>query len=331
LDGRAELAHWYAMLLANITTTEKGQEAISSEESLLRFLLAAFVAKPRPKPRDGYDDPLLYLGKVINNTCVLEAGRRILAGGESGAGNMALLASELGERGRRPDVLSIFRNICLDKECHSVLISANLMYHIAPFVYPLEKVEADRLADLPEALRQKLEAEGAALTGEASVRRAAILCIIGLCRSAEGRTYLRGSGCYEVMRAWHLEETDDGTKDYIETAVPAVHLSEEELQAEKQKHEKSSQESQATAADKPPTDGPVLPPAAEGPALPPSRDGPAPSPSAEGKAALQAYPAPVVAEGPLPPPIAKSKQSGKEDENLEGLFDEIEEESNKSG
>merc|ERR1719198_508910 len=104
LEGRADHAHWHAMLLANLTTLEAGQKALCAEEGHLRFLFAAFVSKARPPPRDGYDDPMLCLGKVINNVCALREGRAVYAEGEAGASTIGMLAAELSDRQRRKDV-----------------------------------------------------------------------------------------------------------------------------------------------------------------------------------------------------------------------------------
>mmetsp|Transcript_17425 Transcript_17425/g.38132 ORF Transcript_17425/g.38132 Transcript_17425/m.38132 type:complete len:406 (-) Transcript_17425:30-1247(-) len=230
LEGRAGNARWYAMLLANLTTVKTGQEAICAEEQLLRFLVAAYVAKTRPEQRDDCKDPLLYLGKVLVNICALPEGRRILAKGEGAVGTLTALAVEMPDRDRRPDVMAFLRNVCLDRECHAGVISLELVDRIACFLYPLDKVEAALLEKLPETLRQKLEAEGAALTGDVAVRHAAAGCFTGLCLSAEGRSHLRSTGGAEVMRAWLQEESDDATKEAMEAALTVLGLSEEELE-----------------------------------------------------------------------------------------------------
>jgi len=231
LEGRSELAHWHAMLLANLTTAKRGQEALSGDESLLRFLLAAYVANPRPPPRDGYDDPLFCLGKAIGNICALEEGRRLLTGGEGGPATLVTLMGELGDRTRRPDVLNGLRNVCLDKECHGAVVATNFMTCMASFLYPWDKVQAEHREKLPEQLRTAMAEGGAALTGDAPVRHAAAVSLLGLCRTLEGREYLRAQGCPEVARAWHQEETQADTKGVLEAVLPAVSCSEEEFKA----------------------------------------------------------------------------------------------------
>merc|ERR1719188_1853934 len=247
LEGRSGLAHWYAMLLANVTTAKPGQEAICADENMLRFLIAAYVSKPRPPARDGYDDPLIFLGKVIGNVCALEAGRKLLLGGEQGPTTAATLAGELADRGRRPDVVNCFRNLCLDMECHSAVIAANPMASFARFLYPWDKADPQHRAELPEALAAELAAEGAALTGDAAVRHSAAISIVGLCRTKEGREYLRAQGAKEVLRAWQLEEPEEETRNAIEASVPALQ-SEEELEAQQagQGQEQANQAEQDT-------------------------------------------------------------------------------------
>lgn len=231
LEGRSSLAHWYSMLLANVTLTQTGQKALASEESLVRFLFAAFVSKNRPEPRDGYDDPMISLGKVINNVCALREGRKILSEGEAGSSSLNLLAAELGDRQRRPDVIATFRNLCLDESLnsHAAIVSTDFLARVARFIYPWTQAQPENRADLPSALQEMLEQDGAALTGDTSVRLATAHSILGLSRSLIGRDYLREFGMKEVLRAWHTEESDEETKTVVAMAVPFVSQSEEEL------------------------------------------------------------------------------------------------------
>lgn len=250
LEGRADLVHWYAMLLANLTTSTDGQKSLCAEEALLRFLVAAFVGKARPPPRDGYDDPLQCLGKVICNVCALQEGRKVLAG--EGAGpSLKMLAAELGDRGRRADIVSIFRNLCIDQACHPAILETDLLARLARFVYPWEQAEPERRAELPDELREVLQADGAALTTDSMVRHAVSNAVLGLCRSAEGRKYLRDGGCYEVLRSWHLEESNEDTRASIEAAVPLVRHSEEELQAARAKEQSTGEETPVAGVDAP--------------------------------------------------------------------------------
>lgn len=242
LEGRSGLAHWHCMLLANLSTGEAGQKALCAEEGHLKFLHAAYVSKTRPEPRDGYDDPMLCLGKVINNTCAQLEGRKIFSGGENGAAIVQSLAEQLNDRQRRPDMVSTFRNLCLDEECHVAIVATDLLMRLARFLYPWEKVAPAKRANLPEPLQEVLQADGATMTGDVSVRHAAAQSVLGLCLSKAGRTYLREWGAYELVRAWHDEEADDQIKTALETVVPSVQLSEEELAVNKPPEELVSPE-----------------------------------------------------------------------------------------
>jgi len=230
LEGRSELAHWHAMLLANLTTSKAGQEGICKDEPLLRFLLAAYTAKPRPPPRDGYDDPLLFLGKVIGNVCALEAGRKCLAMGDGGPAALASLLGELSDRARRPDVLGCVRNVCIDSDCHPSVVQTDLMERMASFLYPWEKVEDENRKALPEAMQEALASNGAALTGDSVARNASAVSLLALCNTLAGREYLRTHGCPEVGRAWYAEESQEEVKQVLVALMPHVLNSEEEYQ-----------------------------------------------------------------------------------------------------
>eukprot|EP00440_Ansanella_granifera_P065485 gb/GFBE01071020.1/.p1 GENE.gb/GFBE01071020.1/~~gb/GFBE01071020.1/.p1 ORF type:complete len:374 (+),score=96.95 gb/GFBE01071020.1/:1-1122(+) len=232
LEGRSGQAHWYAMLLANMTTSKKGQEAICKDEGVLRFLMAAFVSKPRPPPRDGYDDPLLCLGKVVGNVCVLPEGRKIFASGDQGPQVLSTLFAEMSDRARRPDIINATKNLCLDKDYHKQIVATDVLIIMATFLYPWDKVDAEQKATLPQGVQEVLEKEGATLTADVAVRAAGAVSLMGLCRTEEGREYLRAGCTEELLRAWLQEETDDNIKESLESVVPAVKLTEEELAAE---------------------------------------------------------------------------------------------------
>jgi len=230
LEGRAEMAHWYAMLLANVSTSKKGQEALCGDEGMLKFLVAAYLTKPRLPPRDGYEDPLLWLGAILVNVLVLPEGRKLLAAKSQ---ELEMLFREMSDRARRADMVSAAKNVCLDMECHEVVTETDLMLHMARFLCPWEKMDAESRAALPGALRESLEKEGATLTGDLAVRSAAAACGMGLCRSLKGREYLRSF--VQVFRSWMQEETDASVKDQLDVIMPAVLLSEDELKVEQEK------------------------------------------------------------------------------------------------
>uniref|UniRef100_A0A7S1AX88 Protein HGH1 N-terminal domain-containing protein n=1 Tax=Noctiluca scintillans TaxID=2966 RepID=A0A7S1AX88_NOCSC len=288
LEGRIGGAQWYAMVLANITTTKAGQEAVIKEESLLRFLIGAYTSK-----HVGKEDPLITLGRVLCNISSDPNGRRMLAGGEESS-TLALLTQELSNRGRRVDVLSIIGNFCIDEKYHAVVDQTEFFPLLSLFVYPLEKVSAQEQEALPEALRATLKSEGAAFTSDVAVRTSACTCVVALCRSATGRNYLRRLGGVEVLRAWMLQETTDN-RSGLEAVLRTLRLSEKELQ-------------EALEVEGDPA-GEALParealPAEEGPAV---------------QAAL-----PVVREGPLPEPFHPG-ESGDGDnlDDLAGIFEGI--------
>ena len=198
LEGRATMAHWYAMVLANISTSAKGQQALCGDEGMLKFLVAAYVTKPRPAARDGYEDPLLWLGSLLVNVLVLPEGRKLFAMGENHA--LTTIFNELADRGRRQDMINAVKNTCLDsdswmqwilvvrqtkwaetQECHQTVITTDLIAQMARlgvvspfggflpascrFLCPWESLDADAKSMLPGALKESLEKDGASLTG----------------------------------------------------------------------------------------------------------------------------------------------------------------------
>lgn len=316
LEGRAELAHWHAMLLANLTTTKDGQEAMCADDGLLRFVLAAYIANPRPPPRDGYNDPLLWLGKVIGNVCALSEGRRLLVSGDGGAATLATLMGELRDRDRRPDVIHIVKNVCLDTACHDTVASTVLLVHLAKFLYPWERADPDLRGQLPEQLRSTLADDGAAMTGDAPVRHAAAVSLLGLCLTAAGREYLRALGGCEVARAWQCEETEEETRGVLAKAIASIQCSEEELQTQR------AQPVQDAAVSAPPAPTGQAAPAAAIAVPPAAEPAQAPAPVLSAPAGDKLPPDAKATVGELPPD-AKATGGEEQYEKLAGIFDDV--------
>jgi hypothetical protein len=232
LEGRSGLAHWYAMLLANVTATRDGQEALCADEALVRFLIAAYISNPRPAPRDGYDDPLECLGKVFRNLCALSEGRRVL--GKSSC--VESLANELRVRNRRADVLGALRNLCIDNECHKAVAASGFAIQAAAFLYPWERVDEKSRAELTQEIRTELAKTGATLTADPAVRNLAAEALFGLCQSAVGREYLRICDYHEVLRAWECEESDANIKTMVSQTFKLLLESATEAVAEGEQH-----------------------------------------------------------------------------------------------
>jgi len=89
------------------------------------------------------------------------------------------------------------------------------------------------------------------------VRFASAICILGLCRSADGRAYLRSRGAVEVIRAWRSEEADEETRNALDTSAPT--LAEEGPAAEEAPEDTSTAGGAQVVGDAPPrvTQGPL--------------------------------------------------------------------------
>eukprot|EP00927_Polykrikos_kofoidii_P069403 TRINITY_DN64865_c0_g1_i1.p1 TRINITY_DN64865_c0_g1~~TRINITY_DN64865_c0_g1_i1.p1 ORF type:complete len:422 (+),score=77.69 TRINITY_DN64865_c0_g1_i1:111-1268(+) len=205
LQGRGELAHFYAMVLVNLTSNLEASEDFSKDPAIVSFLVAAFIAKARPKTVEeaGGNDPMACIAKVLNNVCVHAEGRKSVS---PACGS---LISELQDRSRRADVCAVLRNLCLDSEHHQELTSSKILFHMATFLYPWEKRETEQREELSKELQELLEVEGAALTADSTVRSTCADSIVGLVQTATGRAHLRDkAGGLEILRAWENQETD---------------------------------------------------------------------------------------------------------------------------
>eukprot|EP00929_Paragymnodinium_shiwhaense_P007282 TRINITY_DN111209_c0_g1_i1.p1 TRINITY_DN111209_c0_g1~~TRINITY_DN111209_c0_g1_i1.p1 ORF type:complete len:435 (+),score=147.57 TRINITY_DN111209_c0_g1_i1:63-1367(+) len=250
LEGRVSNANYHVMLLANLTTNEDAQKALCDDQSLVSFLVLAYVTKvPGPKgvenlkkeekpsagkeddeeaPVDDLKDPLLCLGKALANLCAQAPGRKAL----SGKSASAALVRELAHRSRRPDAIRALRNICLDTDCHDTIVdSSGLLVKAMFFVYPWAKTDEEQRKALPEPVREALAEEGSALTGDVAVRCAMAGCLVGLAQTTQGREHISAFGYEEVIRAWETEESDEDTLLLLKEATRILNATEEEIKA----------------------------------------------------------------------------------------------------
>lgn len=225
LNGNANDVHWFTMVLANLSTTEKGQVAFALNSKDLMFILSLYTGEVQPKPKDDFADRLLWAGKVLQNTCASKAGRAVIVSEVAGLKRLAKDLVDPTRRHRRGDIMGIFKNICNDKECHDVVIESGFYLRMACFLYP-EGEPQERRQSLPEPVLEEMQG----FTADIAVRKLGAEALFALAGSVEGRLYLNEGGCYELLRAWHLKEKDDDTIKLISDTVPLVFLSEEDLQ-----------------------------------------------------------------------------------------------------
>lgn len=225
LNGNDGHVHWFTMLLANLSTEEKGQAAFALNVKDLMFILSLYTGEVQPKPKDDFTDRLLWAGQVLHNVCASKAGRAVVVSEVPGLQSLARDLTVPSRRHRRGDIMKIFKNLCNDKECHDVVIKSGLYLRIACFLYPEGEPE-ERRKQLPEPVLEEMQG----LTADIAVRRLCAESLFTLAGSPEGRVFLKEGGCYELLRAWHLKETDEQTIKLIVDTVPLVALSEEELE-----------------------------------------------------------------------------------------------------
>jgi hypothetical protein len=213
------------MLLANLSTTEKGQAGLAANAKDLMFLLSLYIGEVQPKPKDEYQDRLLWAGKVLQNVCAGKDGRAIVVAEVPGLTRLAKDLVVPARRQRRSEIMGIFKNLCNDSECHEAIIQSGFFLRITCFLYPLDESDDHRKA-LPEPVLEELQG----FTADITVRKLGAEALFRLASSEAGRFYLHENGCYELVRAWHVKEKDDDTIKLLTDTVPLVFLTEEDLQ-----------------------------------------------------------------------------------------------------
>jgi len=225
LDGNADDVHWFTMLLANLSTTEKGQAAFAVNPKDLMFILSLYIGEVQPKPKDDIQDRLLWAGKVLQNVCAAKVGRAAIVTEVPGLTRLAKDLAVPARRHRRSEIMGIFKNLCNDTECHDAVIDSGFFLRIACFLYPEGESEEHRKA-LPEGVLEEMQG----FTADVAIRKLGAEALFLLAGSKEGRLYLHENGCYELVRAWHLKEKDDDAIKLLTDTVPLVFLTEDDLQ-----------------------------------------------------------------------------------------------------
>jgi len=206
------------MVLSNLTTIETGQTMLCTEKKSLGFLVPLYLSPPVSKT-----DIMFHIGSILKNITGIREGRAFVAQ----ANIVKPLAHQFAARQRRAIVVDIFRNLASDKECHEVLSDCDFLPSMQCFLYPdnAEKPDHTTLHPVVESGRQ-------GLTKDEGVRFNVAEMLVFLARTRIGRESMRRDHVYECVRAWHLEETQDDVKDMLESLVPCIHFSEDELKAE---------------------------------------------------------------------------------------------------
>merc|ERR1712137_436929 len=230
LQGHTEYILWFSMVLANLSTTPQGQEALSQDVGHFRFMLNCFLSKHRPPSHEEHEDPIGYLGKVIGNCCADVLGRRQLS---EDAYGLSMLGPQLQRRESRIGVLNIFRNLALDVEFHSTLAKTSFLQEVSLFLYPWNKVKEEDRLKLPKSLRESLEAGGAAITSDTASRNVAADCFGGLSLSSEGCKYLSDGGGSEILHSWMAEEEVTETHSMLVQTIARLSMFEQKTTAQK--------------------------------------------------------------------------------------------------
>eukprot|EP00922_Rhytidocystis_sp_ex-Travisia-forbesii_P037313 GHVS01055600.1.p1 GENE.GHVS01055600.1~~GHVS01055600.1.p1 ORF type:complete len:245 (+),score=38.53 GHVS01055600.1:91-735(+) len=134
--------------------------------------------------------------------------------------------------------LDLLSCLCLHCDTHDTIIQQLesqpqpwLMF-IAQTIMP-KSVQADQLDVHQSAdrcvIHPKILEGACGPVDRVSIRDALLGCVRGLCGSRGGREAMRYIGMYEVVRQWHLLETEESLLSGIEDIVHLLHYSENEL------------------------------------------------------------------------------------------------------
>jgi len=237
LEGDAELTFLSCAVLANLSghTYENPATTKAIEEQLgvttegagqtpLEFLVACATQAPQEK-----GDPFLHLYNLLQNISNWASVRAALMSERTTLAYWNILASYMvSQRSRRKGVMGLFRNLASEPSCHPKLVESDLPWRMCCFLFDAEAKDLEGR----DAVYKEIVENQIGFSADVSTRRLGAEVLGLLCTTKEGREGLRLINTYEVVRRWHLKEEDPEIKDALESIVPSVHYTEEELVAE---------------------------------------------------------------------------------------------------
>ena len=197
-------------LLVNLTRVEAGakqlmQDGTAVESLHMRRLLSLFLLPPP------LSDPYQHIASLLLNVSVLPSGRRWLLSPSSSALQSLppfILSSSPAVRQR--DVLSLFRNLCLEQSSQQLLLAANcaLLENCLLLIAGHGEVrEEERDGFFPSVLASMSAAH--ARHPDAAIRRLVLEIIVLLARYAPSRAVLKQRRVYTVLRELHMKHEQD--------------------------------------------------------------------------------------------------------------------------
>lgn len=198
-----------------------------------------------------YRDKCSYIGHIFINITTVPEGREWFA--KTTADDWELLSAQSRIPSRRPIVLQVVKNICCDPDMLRKINYENtpIVQLLGRIVYPPAETVAALDSSLPSEQRSSdggfvhpsikvtsivigrndctVQDRAFGLVNDLYSRRLVAECWIGLLGEARAREFCRRLGVYDVLRMWHLMETDRDILSTCEDIVHLVHFSEEEL------------------------------------------------------------------------------------------------------
>ena len=216
LNERQILIQMHCSTLANLTRSDAGIKQALSIPNLFKGVYLKYCADS-----EEHTDSLGLV--VINCSANSDIRQQICKVDHDRCLLIECLTRLFALRRRRLIALRVLKNLALDPECHASLVHSRTPAKMTGFLYPESD---DRRSD--QAPAEALVA-GVGLATDIESRVVSAEILFCLTRTREGREGMRDQGIYEVVRLWHLQETDADVKERLEMVANVVHLSESEI------------------------------------------------------------------------------------------------------
>eukprot|EP01054_Gregarina_sp_Poly1_P010506 Gregarina_sp_Poly_1__10505@NODE_76_length_15862_cov_98_864577_g65_i0_p6_GENE_NODE_76_length_15862_cov_98_864577_g65_i0NODE_76_length_15862_cov_98_864577_g65_i0_p6_ORF_typecomplete_len375_score59_71DUF383/PF04063_14/42DUF383/PF04063_14/7_4e14KAP/PF05804_12/0_00016KAP/PF05804_12/5_1DUF384/PF04064_13/1_7e03DUF384/PF04064_13/5_1e05Arm/PF00514_23/7_7e02Arm/PF00514_23/0_099Cnd1/PF12717_7/0_045Cnd1/PF12717_7/1_5e03Arm_2/PF04826_13/5_1e02Arm_2/PF04826_13/1_1Arm_2/PF04826_13/7_4e02Neurochondrin/PF05536_1 len=227
------------MVLANVTRQNNGFKALIADELLIWRLLGYYSDQRSPVPGTPSMDKCSYIGHVLINLTAQPEGRKFLV--EMDKGYWEAFSVHTRCQSRRPVILQIVKNICCDPDLVKQIdfLKFPVFELLGRVVYPrkdvLDCLKETSAKDFPYTTNEVplgITEQAFGPVNDIESRRLVAECVCGLLLEKNARSMGRSLNFYEVMRVWHLVETDPEIQKIAEQTVHLVHYSEDELEVQ---------------------------------------------------------------------------------------------------
>jgi len=225
-DSLPEIVELNAMLINNLTSTEKGSaKLLGIGEPLAGLHASKLIDTLVFKERKDGKDPYSWIALALMNITQLKDGRDLVLNPDRAVFPLLLPFVKDSNLNRRRGVLGVMKNCCFDTEAIAWALKETEM--IPALLYPLrgtEQLSAEDMQDMHHSLHNNAIESTKEREQDVECKKLILESFLLLCKTKQNRELLQNSGVYPILREYEKVEPDDVLNDKIHSLVDLVML-----------------------------------------------------------------------------------------------------------